>query len=155
MRHIVTCIGSFGYSGFFPIAPATFSSFLFVLLYLFLPGGEVLVTAYVFVPLLLASIPIASAMERWYGHDASCITIDEIVAMQLILIGAETGLLGLICAFFLFRFFDIVKPFHAGRSQKLPGGFGVVVDDLIAGIYTRLVLIGASLLFPAVGRFGI
>lgn len=155
MRKVITFFGSFGWSGFFPIAPATFSSFIFALFYLFIPGGEILAAPVVFIPLVLASVPIATAMERWHGHDASCITIDEIVAMQLILTGAEAGPVGVTCAFFLFRLFDIVKPFPAGRSQKLPGGIGVVTDDLIAGIYTRIVLIGLSLVFPAVGRFGI
>jgi phosphatidylglycerophosphatase A len=154
MRQIVTCIGSFGFTGFFPFAPATFSSFIFVLLFLIIPGGEVLAAPFLLVPLLLVSIPVSSAMERWYGHDASCITIDEIVAMQLILIGAETGTVGVICAFFLFRFFDVVKPFPAGRSQRLPGGIGIVTDDIIAALYTRLVLIALSMLVPAVGRFG-
>jgi len=45
-----------------------------------------------------------------------------------------------IVGFFLFRFFDIVKPFPINRSQKVPGGLGVVLDDVIAGVYARLIL---------------
>ena len=153
MKQLVTFIGSFAVTGFFPFAPATFSSFIFILIYLFVPGGEYLAAAPMFVILLLVSVPVSSMMERWYGHDASCITIDEIVAMQLILVGADTGTFGVVCSFFIFRFFDIVKPFPAGRSQQLPGGFGVVADDLIAGIYTRLVMVGLSYILPAAGTF--
>jgi phosphatidylglycerophosphatase A len=154
IQKIIVFLGSFAYTGFFPFAPATFSSLVFALLYVFVPGGAVLASPYLFFPLLVLSVPIATRMERRYGHDAHCITIDEIVAMQLILMNTHAGAAGAAAAFFLFRIFDVTKPFPAGRSQKLPGGFGVVADDIIAGCYTRLVLAGFSLVFPGLGRFG-
>jgi len=52
-----------------------------------------------------------------------------------------------VCAFFLFRLFDIWKPFPARDSQSLPGGAGVMVDDLIAGLYALLLIMGARWLF--------
>jgi phosphatidylglycerophosphatase A len=60
----------------------------------------------------------------------------------------------LIAAFLLFRFFDIWKPFPAHESQSLSGGLGVMLDDLIAGVYALIVVMGArTLLFGA--RFGV
>lgn len=153
IRHSIAFIGSFAYTGFFPFAPATCSSFVFMLLYLLVPGGEALASPYVFLAVLALSVPISSSMEKRYGHDARCITIDEIAGMQLILIGSQAQTAGVIAGFFLFRFFDVTKPFPAGRSQKLRGGFGIVADDIIAGVYTRLALAGLSMLFPGLGRF--
>jgi phosphatidylglycerophosphatase A len=151
----VTLIGSFGFSGFFPVAPATFASLVFLLIFLFLPGGKALAGGYVLMATLVVSVPVSTYMEKLYGHDAGCIVIDEIVGMQVILAGAVTGVGGAVAAFFLFRLFDVVKPFPAGASQKLPGGLGVVADDVFAAIYTRLALVLITLALPSVGSFGL
>ena len=153
MKFIVTFIGTFGYSGFFPFAPATFASLVFILIYAFVPGGEVIADPIVALATLLVSVPVATRLDRIYGHDARRIVIDEVVGMQVILIWAHPTAQGLILAFFLFRFFDIVKVFPAGRSQKLPRGYGVVCDDLIAGLYARICLIILANLFPGIGEF--
>ncbi len=154
MNRIVTFIGSFGYTGFFPVAPATFASFIFLVIYILIPGGRVLAGLHVFIITLVLSIPTAARMEVLFGHDARCIVIDEIAGMQMILVGAATGFAGALAAYFLFRIFDVLKPFPAGISQKLPGGLGVVADDLIAGLYARLVLVILSVIFPIFGDFG-
>jgi phosphatidylglycerophosphatase A len=80
--------------------------------------------------------------------------IDEVVGMQVILVGASgIGIWGGLVAFFVFRVFDVLKPFPVNRSQKLPGGWGVVIDDLLAGVYSRIVMVLLSLLVPSLGRF--
>jgi phosphatidylglycerophosphatase A len=93
---------------------------------------------------VLCTIPVAIAlshvMEKQYGEDASCIVIDEVVGMQITLLLTPVSLPAGIAGFVLFRIFDIVKPFPAGRSQRLPGGVGVVIDDVIAGIYALAAL---------------
>lgn len=148
-------IGTFGFTGFFPIAPATFASFIFVLVYALVPGGEVLANPFVALVTLVASVPVSTQLEKAYGRDAKCIVIDEVVGMQVILVWAHPTLLGIVLAFFLFRLFDIIKPFPAGRSQKLPRGYGVVCDDLLAGLYARLGLILIWLIWPGIGGFTI
>ena len=146
-RFIITALGSFFYSGFFPFAPATFASLVWLILWLFLPGG-----GWLSHPLIAAcTVPIAIFLshggEKYYGKDASCIVIDEFVGMQVTLIALEPSLLTGVIGFVLFRIFDILKPFPAGRSQRLPGGIGVVTDDVIAGAYGRLGLLAISLIF--------
>ena len=59
----------------------------------------------------------------------------------------------LLAAFVLFRIFDIWKPFPIHRLQSLPGGWGIVADDALAGVYARVVLIAAAAVTPALGRF--
>jgi len=144
-------IGTFFYAGFFPIAPATFATLLFVAAYSWVPGGEVLAHPAVLLATLVISVPVATRVEKQYGHDAGCIVIDEIVGIQIALTLAAPTTAGVWAAFFLFRVFDIVKPFTAGRSQNLPRGYGVVADDVIAGIYTRLTLIALSWIFSGLG----
>jgi phosphatidylglycerophosphatase A len=67
--------------------------------------------------------------------------------MLLSVIGLPRSLPVLITAFLLFRLFDIWKPFPARESQALTGGMGVMVDDLIAGLYTLVLIMGARALF--------
>lgn len=140
-RFIVVILGSFIYSGFFPFAPATFASFIWLILWL-LPGGRFLTHPVAFLVTLPLSVYLSTVMEGYYGKDASPIVIDEFVGMQVTLCCFTPSPAVGIAGFFLFRFFDIVKPFPVGRSQKLKGGFGVVMDDVLAGVYS-----GAALFF--------
>ena len=153
MNFVLKLIGTFAFTGFFPIAPATFASLVFLLLYGLVPGGEVLAHPLVALVTLVLSIPVSTRLEKIYGHDAGRIVIDEIVGLQVILVAAEPTTAGLVLVFFLFRLFDIVKPYPAGRAQKLPTGLGVVTDDFIAGLYTRLVLIVVTFFYPGMGSF--
>lgn len=152
LDRVCRIIGTLFYAGFFPIAPATFATLLFVAAYSWIPGGEALAHPVVLLVTLLISVPVSTRVEKQYGTDAGCIVIDEIVGIQIALTLAAPSAAGVWAAFFLFRLYDIVKPFPAGRSQNLPRGYGVVADDVIAGIYTRLTLIVLSWVFPALGR---
>lgn len=152
LNRLSKIIGTFFCTGFFPFAPATFATLVFVLAYAWIPGGEVLAHPLVLLAVLLVSVPVATRVEKQYGTDAGCIVIDEIVGIQIALTLAQPTALGLVAAFLLFRFYDIVKPFPAGRSQRLPRGYGVVADDVIAGVYARVTLIVLSLLVPGIGR---
>lgn len=80
--------------------------------------------------------------------DPGVIVIDEVAGMMVAVLLLPRTLGVLLCAFFLFRIFDIWKPFPAREAQALRGGFGVVVDDLIAGVYALVLLMGARMLFP-------
>jgi phosphatidylglycerophosphatase A len=154
MAFIVKLIGTFGFTGFFPVAPATFASAVFAAVYAFVPGGHWLAHPLVCAVTLIVSVPVSTALEKRYGDDPGCVVIDEVVGMQAALVWAgAVSLTGLFLAFVFFRVFDIVKPFPANRSQRLPRGWGVVADDVIAGIYTRVALVAAAALFPSLGSF--
>ena len=87
------------------------------------------------------AVQSATVAEKYFGKkDDGRIVIDEFVGqwVALFLIPCSPG--AVLAAFLLFRFYDIVKPFPAGRSQRLPGGVGVVLDDFFAGIYSNLTL---------------
>ena len=136
--------------GRLPIAPATWASFavavLLAALARFAPAALGPIPLGVAI-LLLAPVAIWSsgAAEHELGHDAKPIVVDEIVGMlvgvwAVARNGGPPSIALLAAAFLLFRVFDIAKPFPIGVSQKLPGGLGVVTDDVLAGVATNLAL---------------
>ena len=89
--------------------------------------------------------------ERRYGHDARCIVIDEVAGFWLSVLVVPWDLPHLAVAFFLFRAFDVLKPPPAYQLQSLRGGWGIMADDVAAGLYTLLFLWVAGLIFPFLG----
>ncbi|HEY4644469.1 MAG TPA: phosphatidylglycerophosphatase A [Bacteroidota bacterium] len=126
------------YTGYAPFAPGSVASLLAVLVYL-LPGFELPpVMLSVITGSFLLGVHSATRMERLLGHDPRIVVIDEIVGMwvSLALLPKHPGIIAL--AFFIFRLLDILKPFPARQSERLRGGWGIMLDDLIAGVYTNL-----------------
>jgi len=83
----------------------------------------------------------ADEAERALGSkDPGAIVIDEVAGMTLSVAAVPLTLATLVLGFLLFRLFDVVKPFPANVAQRLPGGVGVMVDDLIAGVYVLALL---------------
>ena len=139
---LIRLIGSGLYSGKSPIAPGTAGSVVGLACFVLIPGfnGWILLSAVVL--FFFLGVWTATEIEKTEGHDAGFITIDEVVGMWIsLLFLPDAGMWKMVIpAFFLFRIFDIIKPFPAGRSQHLPGGWGVMVDDVFAGIYANLTL---------------
>ncbi|MDH5186545.1 MAG: phosphatidylglycerophosphatase A [bacterium] len=138
-------VGSVLGTGYIPLAPATFASLLTIPLILLLnplPIAYFLST----VGFFFIGVYLANDLEKIWGKDARKITIDELVGMLitfcLIPLPNATGprLVVILVGFLLFRFFDIVKLPLIKKSQELPKGFGVMIDDLLAGILANLCL---------------
>ena len=127
-----------GPAGLSPIAPATAGSALVTAIAWFTPVPALAV--------FLACLGMGTAIAVWaagkaeqdLGHDAGPIVIDEAIGMTISLMFVPHRLLAFVAAFFLFRLFDIWKPLGAREAQVLPGGYGIVADDVIAGITTLL-----------------
>lgn len=88
------------------------------------------------------------------GDDPSAVVIDEWAAMWLSLVAVRTPL-GWLLAFLLFRVFDILKPFPGRRLESLPGGLGIMADDVVAALYTQLAvrLVFAAGAWAGIGAF--
>ncbi|MBP6391135.1 MAG: phosphatidylglycerophosphatase A [Flavobacteriales bacterium] len=84
----------------------------------------------------------AGRMEQGWGRDSGFVVVDEFAGMALALFALPAGWLAVVIAFVLFRVFDIMKPFGIARMERLPGGWGVMADDLLAGIYANLIMQG-------------
>lgn len=78
--------------------------------------------------------------EPYWGEDPSRVVVDEMVGVWITLLAAPAGHVWYgLAAFVLFRFFDILKPLGIRRMEKLPGGVGVMMDDVLAGVYGFIV----------------
>jgi len=126
------------YSGFAPVASGTVGS-AFALLFLFIPGFT---NIYIFLPViflcLLLGIFTSTKMVKRYGDDPSVVVIDEFVGMWITIFISSFisyDYLSIIVGFFMFRMFDIVKLYPASYFDKMKNGFGIMMDDVIAGIY--------------------
>jgi phosphatidylglycerophosphatase A len=96
----------------------------------------------------LVGIWAGGRAERLVGKkDPGIIVIDEVAGMMVSVLFLPLTVPVLIAAFFLFRLFDIWKPFPAHGSQAIPGGLGVMLDDLIAGAYALVILMGTRAVF--------
>lgn len=132
---IVAALGPFG---FLPVAPASWASLVFAALYAVLPGTGLAVDAAAVVLLTVVGVWAAGRAERIWGHDASHIVADEGAGMAVTLFLLPPGPRVAALAFVAFRFFDILKPPPGRQAERLPGGYGVVADDLVAGVYANL-----------------
>lgn len=133
-------LASFGYIGFFPFAPGTAGSAAAFIL--FLPvrwSGSVALELAVAALVAVAGIWAATGTERALGvEDPGPVVIDEVAGMlvSLLFLPASWGVMA--AAFVCFRAFDIIKPWPCGRLERLHGGFGIMADDLAAGVYANL-----------------
>ena len=128
-------------AGLSPVAPGTVGTLVGLVICLFsYPLAWPLRLLYV-VAISSVSVYVAGQAEKLYGKkDDQRIVIDEIAGLQVTMLPVAITGLHLLLAFVLFRIFDIWKPFPLNRFQKFPGGWGVVADDLGAGVYGGLVL---------------
>lgn len=142
MNRLSRLIATSFYSGYAPFAPGTVGSGLALIIFW-------LITPLRGIPLLLLicvmffiGVWAAHRVEKTDGHDASIINVDEMVGMWLVMLFLPESMAWFwwIGAFIVFRAFDVLKPFPVGWSQNIPGGWGVMVDDVLAGLYTALFL---------------
>ena len=135
-------LASAGGIGRIPVAPGTFASLVGIPYALALNAiPAVWIRCAVIVAVSLLAVPVCTRAERVIGAtDPHEIVLDEIVAFPLAVLLTPPHPATWAIAFVVFRAMDVVKPFPAARSQRLPGGWGVVVDDLLAGFYTAAVL---------------
>lgn len=149
IEKIKPILGSFFYAGFLPNAPGTWGSFfaLFPIYYIGLYSpwyGMALFTLLC----SLITIWVSEECERVWGGDPSPLVMDEFAGQGMTFIAISfTGdqtydILLLVAGFIIFRFFDIKKPLGVNELQRLPGGLGILVDDLLAGFYAFLCLRG-------------
>ena len=137
---ILVFASGFG-AGFSPFAPGTAGTLFAIpvaLVFSLLPFPlrELTLVTFCFLSFWIAD----KAQSHWGRGDDPRIVIDEIVGFLLTMLWLPTTAGWIIAGFFLFRFFDILKPSPIRRLEKVRGGFGIVLDDVLAGIYGNIVL---------------
>lgn len=139
---MVLGIATMGPCGHAPVAPGTFGSAAGLLLFWAVrASGSLAVELAVVLAVTAVGVAAATRAESVTGrHDPGLIVIDETAGMLVTLAAVPVGLGGAAAGFLAFRLFDIVKPFPARRAERLPGGWGVMADDLVAGVYAQALL---------------
>lgn len=142
--HLAIFLATAGGAGFMPKAPGTAGAAVGVLVYLGMhAAGADAYFLHAILLVLFAGTIAAHRVESIWGHDSQRIVIDEVVGQMIAFSLAGTERLSnvsIVAGFVLFRLFDITKPFPIRRLEALPGGAGVMADDVGAGIYALIAL---------------
>ena len=142
-------VATAGGVGYFPVAPGTAGSLVGVGIVLALgllpvaPAWRIASVAMVAIILMVLGAAASSKAETFFGRvDPGQVVIDEVVGQMIALVAwPVAGWKTYVAGFILFRFFDIVKPFPARRCERIAGGWGIMLDDVVAGAYSLLVLL--------------
>src|SRR3954452_1663547 len=145
---------SFGV-GYVKFAPGTFGSLAGLLLWYLLPQSTV-IQGVAIVALFVVGSSSGSVAERHFKMaDPPPVVIDEVMGMLITLFLNPVGWQGALIAFFLFRLFDVVKPYPANELERLHGGVGVMADDGMAAVYANIALRITILLFSYVAHWAL
>jgi phosphatidylglycerophosphatase A len=122
------------------VAPGTAGTALAAVLYWLLwperwPAGVAVILLF-----FLLGVWSASFMEKKLGPDPPPVVVDEMVGYWIAMLAFPRSWILAVAGFFIFRIFDIFKPFPVRRAERLPSGWGIMADDVLAGIYTNLAL---------------
>ena len=151
MRRFAVFVCSFGYVGFFPIAPGTAGSAAGLVLYVLLRRlGAVNFELPLAIGLFALGVWLGAAAEQALGStDPGPVVLDEVMGMILTLAFIPVNWAGMLLGFVIFRALDVWKPYPAGRLEHLPGGLGMMSDDAMAAVYANVLMQTAYYFSPA------
>lgn len=136
-----TAVATALWSGYFPVAPGTVGSAVGLALFWPLARLGPLVQAAAVAALFAAGVVASARVARGVGlEDPGIVVVDEVLGMWTSLLFLPFTPLTAVAGFVLFRVLDVVKPWPARQLEDLPGGWGIMSDDLMAGIYANLLL---------------
>ena len=137
MKTVVRLVSTFFYAGYVPKMPGTVGS-LAGLLFFLLVNYNLPVTIISLLALTVAALLVIGKAEELFGKkDSRHIVIDEVIGMMIALLFIPMKAVFVVLAFVFFRIFDIVKPFPIKRIERMESPWGVVLDDVLAGIYAN------------------
>lgn len=133
-------LSTFFYAGYFPLIPGTFATLVGLGL-VYLLRGNIFIYTLVMLGVTLLGFAIAGRAEReFHKKDCRCIVIDEIAGILLALWLLPYSKEAVVLGFILFRILDALKPYPADKLQDYPGSVGIMSDDLVAAVYTNIIL---------------
>lgn len=137
---LATWIATFFYVGFLPPAPGSLASALAVVIAALL-GQHLVLYVIVFLAVTVLGFIAGGRMETVMGEkDPSCVVIDEVAGVMIAFFLLPLTPAVIVTGFFVFRAFDMFKIYPACRLEKIKGGTGIMMDDIVAGIYTNLIM---------------
>ena len=142
MKHFILILATGFGVGYSPVAPGTLGTLVAIPVYYFLSNISSPIYEITLIGFFFLSVWISENAEIFFGKkDDQRIVIDEMMGFLITMLWVPKTIHFIIIAFFLFRFFDILKPFPIRHLEKrFKGGFGVVLDDVMAGVYGNIIL---------------
>ena len=141
MNHFFLLIATGFGAGLSPIVPGTAGTLVAIPIYYVVSSISSPLYELTLVALFFFSSWISNQAEQYWGKkDDRRIVIDEIMGFLVTMLWIPKSLFSVVAGFLLFRFFDILKPFPIRRLEQVKSGFGVVLDDVLAGIYSNILL---------------
>jgi phosphatidylglycerophosphatase A len=136
--------------GYSPVAPGTLGTLIAIPVYYFLSAIPSPIYEITLIGFFFLSVWISENAEIFFGKkDDQRIVIDEMMGFLITMLWVPKTILFVTIGFFLFRLFDILKPFPIRRLEKrLKGGYGVVLDDVMAGVYANIILHLVGRIYP-------
>jgi phosphatidylglycerophosphatase A len=140
-KSIAKLIATFFYVGLIPIGPGTFGTLAAIPLFYVLSFTPLYLYLAITVVIILISVWASTVAEEVFGKtDPGQVVADEVCGYLITMILVPVTLSNIFLGFLLFRFFDIAKPYPARKFEKLPSGWGIVMDDVMAGVYSCITL---------------
>jgi len=142
MKHFFLFLSTGFGVGYSPVAPGTLGTLIAIPIYYFLSKIHFPLYEITLIGFFFLSVWISENAEKLFGRkDDQRIVIDEVIGFLITMLWVSKTIGFVIIGFFLFRFFDILKPFPIRHLEKgFKRGFGVVLDDVVAGVYANIVL---------------
>jgi phosphatidylglycerophosphatase A len=142
LNQLAVFLATFGYAGYFPIAPGTAGSLAALPLYFLVRwSGSLAIELATIAVVFAVGVWAATATERALNRkDPGPVVIDEVLGMLITLAALPLSWGGVFVGFLVFRVLDVIKPFPAGRFERLPSGLGIMADDAMAGVYGLLLM---------------
>jgi phosphatidylglycerophosphatase A len=149
MTTLAVLLATAGGLGRVPVAPGTAGSAVGLALYFATINLPAVSQVLLCLSLIALGTWASGVAARYFGSkDPGAVVIDEVAGQLVTLLLIPLSMTGAVVGFLIFRLFDIVKPWPADRLEALPGGLGVMADDLMAALYGHLVLRIALFAFP-------
>ncbi len=135
-------VASFFGIGYVGKGGGTIAAIALCIIWIVIPAGDFTNYRQIFITLVvcIAGVWSANAVDAIWGKDSSKVVIDEVAGMMITLLFLPVSIKYVLAGLVLFRFFDILKPLFIKRTELLPKGWGVMADDVLAGIYAHIIL---------------
>ena len=140
VRFLARVIATGFFAGYSPVTPGTMGTLVGVLLYFAIPMDTDFSLLSITLITFFIGVWTSAQLERRLGHDPQIVVIDEIVGMWISVLFLPRLVWTTAAAFFLFRVFDTFKPYPARSLERVPSGWGIMLDDVAAGIYANIVM---------------
>jgi phosphatidylglycerophosphatase A len=149
MNRLAVLLATAGGAGYAPVAPGTAGSAVGLLCVLATRQGTPVLQAVVLLIVVALGVWASQrATVHFASKDPGPVVIDEVAGQLVTLFLVGGGLGAMLVGFFVFRVLDIVKPWPANALEALPGGWGIMADDLMAGLYGWAIMKGIMSAFP-------